>query len=160
MERIIIDNAGGITLQLHNWAHFYDHQEGNGIEECANAIVSFVKTGSVENWDGHDEEAAEREPENSDSVVAIDAVIKLASLDGEEFDIWLDQPGNNTLRELCINIRRIMGKESFKIVGWYSEWNRDLQAEVMLHDKYGAYNAIIIADNVFDEKTYKVKEVI
>ncbi|EAX47545.1 hypothetical protein TcarDRAFT_1280 [Thermosinus carboxydivorans Nor1] len=111
MERIIIDNAGGITLQLPNWAHFYDHQEGNGIEECASAIVDFVKTSSVANWDGHDEEVAEREPENSDFVVTIDELANLASYEEEEFELWLDQTGDNTLRELCINIRRLIGAD-------------------------------------------------
>ena len=44
----------------------------------------------------------------------------------------------------------------FTIIGWFSEFDDDLQAEVILQDEFGMYNATIQAIDIKDESTYKV----
>ena len=57
--RIILDNAGGITLQLGEWAHWY----AQGREtKAAEDIQAFLATGDTHGWEGHDDDAASLDP--------------------------------------------------------------------------------------------------
>lgn len=60
--RIICDNGGGITLQLGNWAHFFDGQPGNGPSEAAECLRDYLRMGSTDDWEGHEADAAELDP--------------------------------------------------------------------------------------------------
>ena len=56
--RVIFDNGGGITLQFGDWAHWYN---GN-IEQAAEDYLAYLKDGTMEGWEGHEEDAAALEP--------------------------------------------------------------------------------------------------
>lgn len=56
--RAIFDNAGGITLQLGNWAHYYGGYEGY-IEQAAEDYKQYMQDGNTDDWDGHEGEASE-----------------------------------------------------------------------------------------------------
>lgn len=57
--RIILSDSG-ITLQLQGWAH---HYYGYGEHKrCAEDIAEWLRTGSTEEWEGHDPEALEVDP--------------------------------------------------------------------------------------------------
>jgi hypothetical protein len=52
-HRIIMDNAGGIILQLGEWAHYY-----NGVEyQVASDIADWIVNRDTSDWEGHEIEA-------------------------------------------------------------------------------------------------------
>jgi len=55
--RLIFDNGGGLTLQLPNFAHYYDY-----MDQAAEDIANYINIGTTEGWEGHEEEAAEFDP--------------------------------------------------------------------------------------------------
>ena len=55
--RLIFDNSGGVTLQLPNFAHYYDY-----MDQAAEDIANYVKDETTDGWDGHEEEAEELDP--------------------------------------------------------------------------------------------------
>lgn len=55
---LIFDNGGGLTLQLGDWAHCYDD-----MEQAARDYAEYIKTGSTEGWEGHEDFAAELDPD-------------------------------------------------------------------------------------------------
>jgi len=57
--QIIFDNAGGVTLQLPGFSHYYQNPK-----QAAEHYHDFMVDGTTEGWDGHEEEAAELEPED------------------------------------------------------------------------------------------------
>jgi hypothetical protein len=58
---VIFDNGGGITLQLGDWAHWYQDAA-----QAARDYAEYIKTGSTDGWDGLDEDAAELEPSSEE----------------------------------------------------------------------------------------------
>ncbi len=63
---IILDNGGGITLQINKWAHFFDGQPGNSAHEAAECLCDYRRDKSTSGWDGHEDEAAECNPTAED----------------------------------------------------------------------------------------------
>ena len=63
--RAIFDNAGGVTLQLGDWAHYYCGYDGY-IEVAAKDYKLYVEAGNTDGWDGHQDEAAELDPSYDD----------------------------------------------------------------------------------------------
>jgi hypothetical protein len=59
--KVIFDNGGGITLQLGDWAHWY-----NDADQAAEDYHNYITDGSTEGWDGHEDDAAELDPTNDD----------------------------------------------------------------------------------------------
>jgi hypothetical protein len=57
--KVIFDNAGGMTLQLGDWAHWYDARR---IKQAAVDYHAYMTEGSTSGWDGHDEDAATLDP--------------------------------------------------------------------------------------------------
>jgi hypothetical protein len=55
---VIFDNGGGITLQLGDWAHCYDDPYQAAVD-----YAEYIKTGNTEGWEGHEDFAAELDPE-------------------------------------------------------------------------------------------------
>lgn len=55
--RIILDNGGGITLQLNGWAHHYDYEGA-----AATDIREWIATKDTSLWDGHEDDALDCEP--------------------------------------------------------------------------------------------------
>jgi len=53
----IFDNAGGITLQLGNFAHYY-----NNPDQAARDYHDYMVDGTAEGWEGHEEESLELNP--------------------------------------------------------------------------------------------------
>lgn len=51
--RIIMDNAGGIILQLGEWAHYYNGAE----KQVANDIAAWIESREATEWEGHEIEA-------------------------------------------------------------------------------------------------------
>jgi len=52
-HRIIMDNAGGIILQLGEWAHYY-----NGLDkQVAHDISAWIEDRETTDWEGHEIEA-------------------------------------------------------------------------------------------------------
>jgi len=50
--RIIFDNAGGITLQLNSWGHYYRDEK-----QCAEDLAKWLEYGDTSDWEGHEDEA-------------------------------------------------------------------------------------------------------
>lgn len=59
MERIILDNGGGIILQLGDWAHAYNGDEGRAALDIEAWLDGDTDTST---WDGHDDDAAACDP--------------------------------------------------------------------------------------------------
>ena len=55
--RIILDNSGGITLQLDEWAHHYYDEK-----HAANDLADWLETYRTDGWDGHEDTAAAVNP--------------------------------------------------------------------------------------------------
>lgn len=62
---VIFDNAGGITLQLGDWAHYYSGYDGYA-EQAAQDYITFLAEGSTAGWEGHEAEAAALVPTYED----------------------------------------------------------------------------------------------
>lgn len=60
-ERVIFDNGGGITVQLGDWAHWY-----NDPKQAAEDVSEYVKNPNTDDWDGHEDDAAELDPSHDD----------------------------------------------------------------------------------------------
>ena len=60
-QTVIFDNGGGITLQLGDWAHWY-----NDPEQAAEDYKAFLEDGNTSDWEGHEEDAAELDPSDDD----------------------------------------------------------------------------------------------
>lgn len=58
---IICDNGGGFTVQLPEWAHYY---EGNSFHftQAAEDIMAFFEHGNTHTWEGHEEDAMDLNP--------------------------------------------------------------------------------------------------
>jgi hypothetical protein len=56
--RIILDNAGGVTLQLGDWAHYYN----DASKQVADDIREWCETRDTAQWEGHEDDAAELNP--------------------------------------------------------------------------------------------------
>jgi hypothetical protein len=54
---IILDNGGGVTLQMGEFAHYYDDM---GV--AANDIGVWMHEGNTDDWEGNDIEAGTLEP--------------------------------------------------------------------------------------------------
>ena len=54
---VIFDNGGGVTLQLGDWAHYYQD-----MAQAATDLKAYKATGNTDGWDGHEDESAELEP--------------------------------------------------------------------------------------------------
>ena len=54
---VIFDNGGGVTLQLGEWAHYYDNPSN-----AAEDLRAYFDQGSTDSWHGHEQTAAECEP--------------------------------------------------------------------------------------------------
>jgi hypothetical protein len=52
-SRIILDNGGGITLQLSNYAHCYDDPG-----QAARDLADWLRDGHTHGWEGHDDDVA------------------------------------------------------------------------------------------------------
>jgi hypothetical protein len=52
--RIILDNAGGVTLQLGSYAHHYQD-----LAMAAEDLSNWLDDGDTSGWEGHEEAAAE-----------------------------------------------------------------------------------------------------
>lgn len=83
--KIILDNGGGITLQMGEWAHYY--QDG---ASAAEDLAAWLANPDTSDWEGHEEEAASLEPTQDEirnggyRVIRLDrGVDTLASLAGE-----------------------------------------------------------------------------
>jgi hypothetical protein len=90
--RVLLDNGGGITLQLNGWAHhYYGHGEP---ARCAADIAEWLRTGSTEEWEGHDPEALEEDPTYEEVrngqyyVIYIDRADTLSSLADQMPEGW------------------------------------------------------------------------
>lgn len=55
--RVILDNGGGIVLQLGDWAHSYEDAA-----QCATDIREWLDSGTTDGWEGHEPECLEIEP--------------------------------------------------------------------------------------------------
>ena len=57
---VIMDNAGGTTLKLHNdtFCHHYDY-----VEQAAQDYYNYLQDGNTQGWEGHQEELEEFYPE-------------------------------------------------------------------------------------------------
>lgn len=56
--RIILDNGGGIILQLGDWAHSYEGSTNARIaKQASDDIREWLKTGNTDRWDGHSADA-------------------------------------------------------------------------------------------------------
>jgi len=51
--RIILDNGGGITLQLGAWAHSYDGGTKDIARRAATDIRAWLETGSTKGWESN-----------------------------------------------------------------------------------------------------------
>lgn len=61
--RIILDNGGGITLQLGAWAHSYEGSDNASIaKQAARDIREWLTSGTTRRWEGHDADALAIEP--------------------------------------------------------------------------------------------------
>jgi hypothetical protein len=56
-ERVIFDNAGGITLQLHGYAHYYQDPA-----EAAHDVAEWIKDHDTIGWEGHEDESLALDP--------------------------------------------------------------------------------------------------
>lgn len=61
-ERVIFDNGGGVTVQIHGWAHYYQDEA-----QAAADVAEWLKTKSTSGWDGHDVGALACDPSNEDT---------------------------------------------------------------------------------------------
>ena len=59
--KIILDNGGGITLQMGEFAHYYDDPK-----HAARDLADWLEDADTSTWDGHEEEAAECSPTGDD----------------------------------------------------------------------------------------------
>jgi hypothetical protein len=48
-ERVIFDNAGGITVQLRGWAHYYQDET-----QAAEDVAEWIATHDTSTWEGHE----------------------------------------------------------------------------------------------------------
>lgn len=56
--RIILDNGGGLILQLGDWAHSYEGRNNASIAtQAASDIRLWLATGDTAHWVGHDADA-------------------------------------------------------------------------------------------------------
>ena len=53
MAQVVFDNAGGITLQLDDYAHTY-HDD---VDQVACDLRAWMSSGTTDTWDGDDEDA-------------------------------------------------------------------------------------------------------
>lgn len=86
--KIILDNGGGIVLQLGlDYAHYY-----NDAERAAQDLRAYIADGTTDGWDGHDEEAATLEPTDEEIRKGGYRVVKdVADLDPESS--WHNESG-------------------------------------------------------------------
>lgn len=56
--RLIFDNNGGVTVQLPGYAHYYDVPE-----DAAGDVANYINSGNTDNWEGHEDDAAELDPD-------------------------------------------------------------------------------------------------
>lgn len=89
--RIILDNGGGITLQLGAWAHSYEGNRSAAIaKRAADDIREWLRTGTTAGWAGHDEDALDIRPTADEirnggcKVIAIDHVVDTAEALADE----------------------------------------------------------------------------
>lgn len=61
IQRIILDNGGGIILQLGKWAHYYGGYNGM-YAQVAEDIATWLKDRSTDGWEGHDDDAMLLDP--------------------------------------------------------------------------------------------------
>lgn len=57
LDRIILDNAGGITLQLPGYAHWYDDCRAAAVD-----LVAYLDGDDPSKWEGREQDAAELDP--------------------------------------------------------------------------------------------------
>lgn len=83
--KIILDNGGGITLQMGVFAHYYQDAD-----QAAQDIAAWLANPDTSDWEGHEEDAAALEPTQDEirnggyRVIRLDRdVDTLASLAGE-----------------------------------------------------------------------------
>lgn len=83
--KIILDNGGSITLQLGDFAHFYEDEK-----QAAEDIAAWLKSADTSSWEGHEDDAAACAPTAEDirnggyRVVTLDrSVDNLADLAAE-----------------------------------------------------------------------------
>ena len=55
--RVIFDNGGGITLQLGEWACWY-----NVPKDAARDYYQYLQDGNTDGWEGHDEDSTALDP--------------------------------------------------------------------------------------------------
>ena len=65
LATVIFDNAGGITLQIGDWAHWYGGFDGY-IEQAAEDYKAYLDDGNTDGWDGHEDDAASLDPSYDD----------------------------------------------------------------------------------------------
>jgi len=59
--RLILDNGGGYTLQLDDYAHGYVDAR-----QVAADIAAYLRTGNTSEWDGHDDDAMRVDPTDNE----------------------------------------------------------------------------------------------
>lgn len=59
--RILLDNGGGVTLQLGKYGHYYDSPQA-----AARDLVAFFGAQNVETWEGHEVEALRLDPSSEE----------------------------------------------------------------------------------------------
>jgi hypothetical protein len=101
--RIILDNAGGITLQINNWAHYY-----NGCEsQLADDLKAWTYTRDTSDWDGHDDDALDLEPTQDELQNGGYRIIELYGDDTlEEITERLDDSAGGRSCELLVEALR------------------------------------------------------
>ena len=58
---IIFDNGGGITLQIGDWAHWYQNPR-----YAADDFRTYILTGNTDGWDGYEKEAFDLDPSDDE----------------------------------------------------------------------------------------------
>ena len=58
---VIFDNAGGITLQLGGWAHWYQEPA-----QAACDYITYRQDGHTDGWEGHEPDALDLDPDYDD----------------------------------------------------------------------------------------------
>lgn len=56
-ERVIFDNGGGVTVQLLDWAHYYQDAK-----QAARDVAAWLKSHNTSDWEGHEPEALACDP--------------------------------------------------------------------------------------------------
>jgi hypothetical protein len=57
MNQLILDNGGGVTLQLGMWSHHYQDES-----QVITDLQEWFRTGSTDGWEGHEDDALSLDP--------------------------------------------------------------------------------------------------